>query len=294
MHESMHAFWQAWAGWQKTCDQGELLHVRVKVHLGAIGLFRGRTAIRFHNLLLAGSEEGLDTTVNGLVFDLDNTLLDRQATFLRIAGNFYEEHLCATTSVTRDNTVAMMVRWDGDGYAKKEEMFARWLNEWPEAGVDMRSLTGWYRSAMVRQVRPDMEVNRLLANLNDRQLPWGIVTNGSKNQRRKCRAAGLDQLASFIIVSEEAGYAKPDPRIFCDALMATGLTSPEQVMFIGDNPLADIDGAKRFGMKATWIRRGRQYPVDLQPPDHVIDFVTDVRHIADVTPQSARTGNERS
>ncbi len=221
----------------------------------------------------------LDTVVDGLVFDLDNTLLDRQATFIRVAGNFYEEHLCATNSVNRDDAVEMMVRWDADGYSNREEMLTRWLNEWPEAGLDLRSLTEWYRSAMARQVQPDMEVNQFLTYLNDQQVPWGIVTNGSKNQHIKCRAAGLDQLAPFIIVSEEAGYAKPDPRIFRDALKATGLTSPEQIMFIGDNPVADIDGAKRFGMKAAWIRRGMEYPVDLQPPDHVIGFVTEVRNI---------------
>ena len=205
---------------------------------------------------------------------------------MRVAGNLYDEHLCAATSVARDDAVAMMVWWDADGYANREEMLTHWLSEWPEAGLDMGTLTKWYRSAMERQVQPDMEVNGFLAYLNDRQVPWGIVTNGSRNQRRKCRAAGLDQLAPFIIVSEEAGYAKPDPRIFRDALIATGLTSPEQIMFVGDNPLADIDGAKRFGMKAAWIRRGRQYPADLQAPDHVIDFVTEVRHIVDVTPQS--------
>ena len=227
----------------------------------------------------------MDTVVNGFVFDLDNTLLDRQTTFNRVASSFYEEYLCATTSVTRDDAVAMMVRWDGDGYANREEILTRWLGEWPEADLDMGTLTKWYRLAMERHVQPDTEVNGFLAYLNDRQVPWGIVTNGSRNQRPKCRAAGLDQLAPFIIVSEEAGYAKPDARIFRDALKATGLTSPEQIMFIGDNPLADIDGAKRFGMKAAWIRRGRQYPVDLQPPDHVFDFVTEARQFVDVTPQ---------
>ena len=116
-------------------------------------------------------------------------------------------------------------------------------------------------------------------------MPWGIVTNGSSSQHRTCRAADLDRLAPFIIVSEEAGYAKPDPRIFRDALKAIGLTSPEQVMFVGDNPVADIDGAKRFGMKAAWVRRGRRYPTGLQPPDHVIDFVTELRQIVDVTSQ---------
>ena len=132
-----------------------------------------------------------------------------------------------------------------------------------------------------RRVEPDVEVNDFLTLLNDRGVPWGIVTNGPTSQRRKCRAAGLEQLAPFIIVSEEAGYEKPDPRIFQDALVATGLGTPERVMFVGDNPAADIDGAKRFGMKAAWIRRGREYPTGLQPPDHVIDHVTEVRSIVE-------------
>ena len=43
-------------------------------------------------------------------------------------------------------------------------------------------------------------------------------------------------------------------------------------MFVGDNPGADIDGAKRFGMKTVWVRPGRQFPDDLQPPDHVAEL----------------------
>ena len=223
------------------------------------------------------------SAVHGLVFDLDNTLLDREATFMRVAKNFYDDHLRTAASVTRDDAVTMMVRWDGDGYADRNAMRMRLLREWPEAGLDMVSLEKWYRSAMVRQVEPDAEVNELLAQLNDQRVPWGIVTNGVSTQHGKCKAAGLDQLAPFIIVSEEAGYHKPDPRIFRDALEATGLATPEQVMFIGDNPLADIDGAKRFGMKAAWVRRGRQYPKGLQPPDHIIDRVTEVRDIVSLT-----------
>ena len=224
----------------------------------------------------------MDTVVDGLVFDLDNTLLDRYSAFLGVAESFYQEHLRPTTSVRREEAVAMMVLWDGDGYNEREGMLRRWLSEWPDVGLDKESLRTWYRAEMERQVRPDEEVNGFLARLNERQVPWGIVTNGSPSQHGKCRAAGLDKLAGFIIVSEEAGYRKPDPRIFRDALEATGLANPEQVMFVGDNPLADIDGAKRFGMKAAWVRRSRSYPVDLEPPDYVIDCVIEVRDIVDL------------
>ena len=220
--------------------------------------------------------------VDGLVFDLDNTLLDRYSAFVGVAESFYEEHLRPAALVERDEAVAMMIRWDGDGYNDREGMLRRWLSEWPDIRLDMESLRTWYRAEIERQVKPDAEVNGFLAWLNERRVPWGIVTNGSPSQHGKCRAAGLDKLAGFIIVSEEAGYRKPDPRIFRDALEATGLANPEQVMFVGDNPLADIDGAKRFGMKAAWVRRSRSYPVDLEPPDYVIDCVTEVRDIVDL------------
>lgn len=225
----------------------------------------------------------MDKTIRGFLFDLDNTLIDREAAFVRFATCFYEERLRDATSMTRDETVAKMVHWDEDGYVPRDEMFARWVNEWPEAGLEPERLLPYYRSEMKRHVQPDADNNRLLADLNRRGVPWGIVTNGTTvTQHIACRAAGLDQLAPFIIVSEDVGYKKPDPRIFRDALNRTGLSSPEHVLFVGDNPLADIDGAKRFGMKAAWVRRGREYPDDLEPPDYVVDHVAELGDVIGV------------
>ena len=222
------------------------------------------------------------TVVDGLVFDLDNTLLDRQAALNRVAHDFYDEHLADAASVNREDAVALMVDWDGDGYTNREWMLSQWLAEWPRTGLTLESLAAWYRPATQHACEPDEKVNRYLAELNDRGVPWGIVTNGASSQHGKCRSAGLDQLAPFIIVSEEVGYAKPDPRIFWDALTAAGLTMPERVMFVGDNPQADIDGAKRIGMMAAWVSREKQYPVDLLPPDLTIDHVTELRDLVTI------------
>lgn len=54
-------------------------------------------------------------------------------------------------------------------------------------------------------------------------------------------------------------------------------------MFVGDNPIADIDGAKRCGIQAAWVRCGREYPANLLPPDHIIDRVTEVAVFASAT-----------
>ena len=227
----------------------------------------------------------MDFTLDGLVFDLDNTLFDFERAFEGVVREFYKQHLRATASVPRAEAVEMMIRWDHELHAVtqyvpnlRERRFARWLSEWPGTGLDIAALTGWYEDAMDRQMKPDPEVNGFLARLNERQVPWGIVTNGpSQMQRHKCQALGLDQIAPFIIVSEEVGYAKPDPRIFGDALEATGLAGGEQVMFVGDNPVTDIDGARRFGMQTAWVRRGRQFPADLHPPDRVVESVLEVQ-----------------
>ena len=102
----------------------------------------------------------------GLIFDLDNTLLDRVAAFLGVAESFYKEYLRSTTPATRDEAVEMMVEWDNDGYTDRQSMLGRWLSQWPEAGLTMDSLLGWYRAEMDRQVEPDVEINAFLAQLN--------------------------------------------------------------------------------------------------------------------------------
>ena len=222
------------------------------------------------------------SAIDGLVFDLDNTLLDRQSVFARVAESFYDEHLQTIASVAREEAVAMMARWDGDGYSDREEM----------RSAVARRVAGYRAGHGIAGgvVRLGDDTARgagrggqwvLLAQLNDRRVPWGIVTNGrTMTQRGKCRAAGLEQLAPFIIVSEEAGYEKPDPRIFRDALAATGTHGAGMGHVRGGQP----GGRHRRG-QALWDEGSldqagyRQYPAGLLPPDHAIDHVLEVRSL---------------
>ncbi|MDE2900855.1 MAG: HAD family hydrolase [Chloroflexota bacterium] len=220
----------------------------------------------------------MTSPITAVLFDLDNTLFDREAAFRRVAEDFYAEFLASSASVGREEAVALMVEWDEDGYSNRREFREAVLAEWPEAGLDIDALSAWYRVAMDRRSAPDASVNDFLGDINRAGLPWGIVTNGNgPNQRNKCRLAGLEELAGFIIASEEQGYAKPDPRIYGDAMAVLGLASPEGVLFVGDNPVTDIDGAARFGMRTAWVSRGRAFPAELRAPDHVIERVTELR-----------------
>jgi len=56
-----------------------------------------------------------------------------------------------------------------------------------------------------------------------------------------------------IITSADVGYRKPHPKIFLAALEKIGV-KPFEAVFIGDDPIRDILGAKNVGMKTILIK----------------------------------------
>jgi len=106
------------------------------------------------------------------------------------------------------------------------------------------------------------DTSHLLDGLHAIGLPFGIVTNGSSTQFHKIRALGLDVRTSCIFVSELVGCRKPEAAIFLAAAHCLGM-APKAVLFVGDNPEADIWGAHRVGMKTAWLHRSRAWPSTL-------------------------------
>jgi FMN phosphatase YigB (HAD superfamily) len=83
-------------------------------------------------------------------------------------------------------------------------------------------------------------------------------------------AAGLENQFDPIIVSDEVGLKKPDPRIFQLALDHADVDDALAAVYVGDNPTDDIGGAKAFGMSTIWYRRFRS---EKSCPE--ADFTTD-------------------
>lgn len=57
---------------------------------------------------------------------------------------------------------------------------------------------------------------------------------------------------SSIIISGDVGYRKPNPLIFRHFLDSINI-SPENLIFIGDDPLHDIKGAMDVGIRPIWM-----------------------------------------
>ncbi len=62
----------------------------------------------------------------------------------------------------------------------------------------------------------------------------------------------VSQYFDFLIFSDEIDSSKPSPDFFGRIIQKTGL-SPDHILHIGDNPIADYKGALDSGMKAMLI-----------------------------------------
>lgn len=103
----------------------------------------------------------------------------------------------------------------------------------------------------------------LLTELHGR-VTVGIVSNNHQDEQLdKLRALGLEDRIDFVVTSQLVGAAKPDPRIFQQALLAARCSAEEAVM-VGDTWSTDIVGARSVGMPAVWFDRyGRPRPSDV-------------------------------
>jgi putative hydrolase of the HAD superfamily len=80
-----------------------------------------------------------------------------------------------------------------------------------------------------------------------------IVTNGFKEvQEKKLVNCNLREFFDCIITSEDAGFQKPDSRIFDFTFKQTGASTDNSIM-IGDDEKTDITGAADIGMDSIWF-----------------------------------------
>lgn len=68
---------------------------------------------------------------------------------------------------------------------------------------------------------------------------------------------GMADFFDAIVFSSDVGACKPHRRVFETVLEALSVRA-EEAVYVGDNLLADIYGARNSGMRAVWINRGKQ------------------------------------
>jgi putative hydrolase of the HAD superfamily len=98
----------------------------------------------------------------------------------------------------------------------------------------------------------------VLGGLRKKRYQLGLICNTGRSPgfvlRRLLQNFGIAKRFAAALFSDETIVRKPDPAIFRRALRALAI-EPGQAVHVGDNPEADIAGARAAGMQAVWIRK---------------------------------------
>ena len=188
------------------------------------------------------------------LFDLDGTILDRVSS-LRVYLCGQVERLAEDLgSLPLGEYMERVVELDARGHSDKEELYRSIERDFALAPGAWRQLLDDSLTYFPQVCVPFPKAHQTLSLLMQGGLKMGLVTNGGvASQQQKIDGLGISRYFDTMLISEAEGVAKPDAEIFRRAIGNLGVAADQAVM-IGDNPQADIRGARSFGMKAIWKR----------------------------------------
>lgn len=209
--------------------------------------------------------------INAVIFDLDNTLINRKLAFKQFSNRLIENYIIYLDSSEKNEIAQYIIEADNDGYRSKKELYQELLNnlKWKKETTLQELLEYWFSEFFKCTVLMDgaMEVIQFLRSQG---LKLGLITNGSvHSQNSKIDYAGIRGFFDTIVVSDEVQVKKPDKRIFEITLERLGV-KPETSFYIGDHPLNDIKGAREAGLRTVWLEGFREWDVVGSQPHYTI------------------------
>jgi putative hydrolase of the HAD superfamily len=213
--------------------------------------------------------------IDTLIFDLDNTLIDRNAAMQQTIKDWLTEQGYAGTPLQTALTDCM--QRDNWGYANRLEFSAWMLSRYGKSkDTTARQLQQLLHINNSRNVQPDLQVQTLLQNLRNQYLLVLATNGGSSTQRGKLKQSQLESFfqPEAIFVSGEMEFEKPDPQYFKKIIDKLQLDA-ESTMVIGDNLQNDIQAANACGLYTCWVSHDRKGEAGIQP-HMVIRNITEI------------------
>ena len=217
--------------------------------------------------------------VKAVFFDFDDTLQSRKGAYRKYCKNFCDLYFPGLSAEEKEKKMDEMEQHVDGGYKDREVYFPEMIELW-----------GWKDHPPMQELYDSFNIDYgkvvdllpgavdVILELKRRGYILGAVTNGvSSLQNLKLDTAGIRGYFDLTVVSGDIGIYKPDRRIFDEAARRAGVENSE-VVFVGDHPVNDIQGALGAGMKAIRMNygdfRGRQ--TDIPGVSAVIEDIREV------------------
>jgi len=216
------------------------------------------------NTLIAGEPSAVREAVSRLVESLRKNELDIEPdTFIQAHAEAALRFIRETRSRGREthNRFWISAALDTQGYSVPPDDCRI------SKGVDA------YFSAFVQNCRLIPGTREMLETLSD-QYRLGLLSNftHAPAARQIMDGLGLTPFFDTVIISGEIGYCKPNPLVFQRLIDRLGVEK-NQTLFVGDDVIADINGARQAGLQPVWMTYilGKRIPPPPGIPNGQVD-----------------------
>ena len=210
-----------------------------------------------------------------ILMDVDDTLFDFPTGNRRAVEQLMAELGLSSPTIFEEYQAINHACWEAleRGEMTQEvlhvERFRRFLARKGRSD-DPAAVANRFAELLARQAIPLPHAEETVRAIAER-LPVVLLTNGiTVIQRLRLANARISQWVSDVIISQEVGLSKPDPRIF---ELALGGLDRREALMIGDGLRSDVQGANHAGVDVCWYNPGgKRLPGDLHAEYEIRDI----------------------
>lgn len=192
--------------------------------------------------------------IEAIFFDLDGTLLDRDASLIKFINDQYDRFKSELHLIDKSYYSNRFIELDARGYVWKDKVYSQLLQELNITALTWEELLEDYITNFRHSCAGFQKLHEVLGELKQMGMKLGIISNGKTQfQMDNIKALGIEGYFDSILISEAVGLRKPDSQIFHKGLEDLAVTASHSI-FVGDHPENDVAASKRAGMTGIWKR----------------------------------------
>lgn len=206
-------------------------------------------------------------------FDLDDCLFDSTMLSQRARIEGIDAMINYGLKIDRQKALILIdeiVKEYGSNSPKHYNYFIRRLNELEKFSISfidqvkyIASAVMAYHAQKIKYITLYDDVISCLEKLKENSIKTAIVTDGIPiKQYEKILRLNIDDLIDLVVISDEIGIRKPNPKLFSYCLNKFKVKGHETI-YIGDNIYKDIVPAKLNDIHSVYIHRGGKYDTNI-------------------------------
>jgi len=220
--------------------------------------------------------------IKATIFDLDDTLFDSTDLSTHARRAAVRAMLGLGLPITFDEAYQVLtevIKEYGSNYNNHFDQMLKRLGHYSKIYVTAGIIA--YHDVKFASIRPFFDVVPTFIELKKLEVKICVLTDGdSLKQYEKILRLRIQDFLDDIVITEEVGMRKPNPKLFELALNRLNVKTTETI-YIGDNYERDIVPCIELGIRTALIHRGGKYDkLGLEeegtPPDYQLKNLKDL------------------